>query len=286
VKHISTLIADINFILTPSTSGGVRDEVLKNFQERLSNHVKDTLEAKVTKEREPKVLYGSEIGEVCHRKLWYKLSNASSESLLPHVYFKFLYGDIIEETALLLAEAAGHTVEHAQEKVVYTAGDWQVRGRMDATIDGVMVDVKSMSTYGMDKLGLDLDLYDDPFGYIDQVSFYRNFGTTGAEDVAILAADKTLGHIKLAQGRGISKDTQVARITATTRTLDGPGIPSRAYEAKPEGASGNMKLCTQCSYCPYKQACWPGLRTFIYSNGPVYLTEVAKLPKVLEVPSG
>ena len=45
-----------------------------------------------------------------------------------------------------------------------------------------------------------------------------------------------------------------------------------------------------CAYCEYKAHCWKdanggrGLRKFIYSNGPVYLTEVNKTPKVIEVP--
>jgi hypothetical protein len=45
-----------------------------------------------------------------------------------------------------------------------------------------------------------------------------------------------------------------------------------------EGQSGNRKLSTNCSYCDYKKECWPGLRTFIYSKGPVYLTKVEREP--------
>jgi len=57
----------------------------------------------------------------------------------------------------------------------------------------------------------------------------------------------------------------------------------------PEGKSGNMKLGVNCSYCPHKVTCWDdanngdGLRLFLYSNGPMWLTEVQKEPKVQEI---
>ncbi len=51
----------------------------------------------------------------------------------------------------------------------------------------------------------------------------------------------------------------------------------------PDGKSGNMKLGTKCSYCKYKNECHPDLRTFLYSGGPRFLTEVVNEPKVLEV---
>lgn len=287
LSNIASLVADMYATLTPAKDGGVSEEVLKNFAERTANHVKDTLEAKDEREREARVLYASEVGEHCTRKLYYKLSNVCGESIPPHTYYKFLYGDIVEETALLLAEASGHLVTDPQLKVVATFGDWQVRGRQDATIDGVTVDVKSMSQYGMDKLTSNLDDYDDPFGYVDQVSFYRNYGPKqGDGDVAILGVDKTLGHIKLSLGRGLDREHQDAKIRATIQELSTGLLPARGYDAIPEGKSGNHKLGVSCSYCAYKKECYPGLRTFLYSKGPTFLTEVVVEPKVPELHNG
>ena len=59
--------------------------------------------------------------------------------------------------------------------------------------------------------------------------------------------------------------------------------PTKCYEPVADGKSGNMKLPVGCSYCSYKHECYPKLRTFIYSNGPKFLTEVGKVPSVLEV---
>lgn len=55
-----------------------------------------------------------------------------------------------------------------------------------------------------------------------------------------------------------------------------------------DGAYGNRKLGVECSYCPFKVDCWQdvndgsGLRKFIYSSGPRWLTVVKKEPNVME----
>lgn len=281
MSDITTLVRDINRVLTPSEDGGVGEEVLRNFAERTAHHVKDTLELREDRDREGNVLYASEVGERCTRKLYYRLTNHKGEAIPAHTHYKFLYGDVVEEITLLLAEAAGHKVEHCQEKVVAKVGDWEVRGRIDAVIDGVPVDVKSMSTYGYNDLPSSLDEYEDKFGYVDQVSFYRNW-RFDSETVGILGVDKTLGHIRLSLGRGLDKGSQAARVGHITTELE-KGVPDRAYQTVPEGKSGNEKLGVQCSYCPFKQECWPGLRTFLYSKGPVYLTRVMNEPNVPEV---
>ena len=65
--------------------------------------------------------------------------------------------------------------------------------------------------------------------------------------------------------------------------------PKRCFKPKADGESGNEKLDTNCSYCAFKEVCWSdanngdGLRLFLYSNGPRWLTRVEKEPKVYEV---
>ena len=58
------------------------------------------------------------------------------------------------------------------------------------------------------------------------------------------------------------------------------------YSAELEGKSGNEKLGFECSYCPYKAECWPGVRGFAYSYGPVFLTKVVRTPSVPEFKVG
>lgn len=91
------------------------------------------------------VLRGSRIGTSCGRKQWYD-TNApeSAEDMDPHTLLKFLYGNILEEIILFLAEEAGHSVEKRQATVELDG----IVGH-DAIIDGTLVDVKSASGRAM-----------------------------------------------------------------------------------------------------------------------------------------
>ena len=69
--------------------------------------------------------------------------------------------------------------------------------------------------------------------------------------------------------------------------LDTP--PELCYTPLPDGKKGNMRLPKGCSWCKYKHECHKdandgaGLRTFKYSTGYAYLTQVVAEPKVEEV---
>ena len=56
--------------------------------------------------------------------------------------------------------------------------------------------------------------------------------------------------------------------------------PSRGFKPEADGKSGNMKLGVNCSYCDFKEKCHPGLRTFMYYKGTVFLTKVERVPDV------
>ena len=50
-----------------------------------------------------------------------------------------------------------------------------------------------------------------------------------------------------------------------------------------------MKIARECNWCPYKYECHKesndgqGLRVFEYAKGPVYFTDVQKIPNVQEI---
>ena len=68
-----------------------------------------------------------------------------------------------------------------------------IKGSMDCKIDGILCDVKSTSTYGFKKFKENRLEYDDPFGYIDQLSGYGQ--AEGADEAMFLAMDKQNGHL-------------------------------------------------------------------------------------------
>lgn len=219
------------------------------------------------------------------RKLWYEAHNQSREELPPQAKMKFLYGDILECLLLFLAAEAGHTVENQQGEVEVNG----VLGHLDSTIDGALVDVKSASTQSFRKFKEGNLANDDPFGYMEQLAGYNE--GVNADRAGFLVIDKTLGHLTFLE---IPVDDLKAlkvpeRIEHLKEVVASPDIPERCYDPVPDGESGNMKLNTNCSYCDFKFDCWSdanngiGLRTFLYSKGPVHFTHIEKEPRVMEI---
>jgi hypothetical protein len=281
VKTIDTLVYDIEQVI--KGKGGWTKAVNEYFMETIG----EAAERRLTPSTEvrKKTLRMSNIGTPCKRKLWYYLNLPEHETDLPaHTHLKFFYGDIIESLLLSLAKAAGHTVEGEQDEVIVDG----IVGHRDAVIDGVTVDVKSVSTMGFTKFKRNELRADDPFGYIKQLTGYvygakEDPKVTDKTGGAFLVMDKQHGHIHLDYYDLEHELYLFPSVVGADKTLSSLSTePYREWEAIPDGKSGNMKLPAACSYCDYKWTCWPSLRGFAYSNGPTYLTKVVNLPKVPE----
>jgi hypothetical protein len=239
---------------------------------------------RLAEERGAQTLRLSNWGSKCERQLYLKINMPHLVETLPaHVRLKFLMGDIAEEVLLFLAKAAGHTVEGEQDELE-VAG---VVGHRDGIIDGRLVDAKSASPYGFKKFqehGLEAD---DPFGYIGQLGSYHSASRDDPrvhdkEKASFLAIDKVSGKLVLDTYSFKDSGNLEPALEAKKEMLRGP-IPPRGYEDEEMGKSGNRKLGVACSYCPVKSSCWPNLRVFGYSQGPVFLTVVADPPRVPEI---
>lgn len=227
----------------------------------------------------------SNLGTPCPRSLWYKVNEPDGgEALRPATRFKFLYGDLLEQVVISLAIASGHEVVGCQD----TLSVGGIEGHRDCVIDGLTVDVKSASSRAFAKFkdhGLEDD---DPFGYLSQLSSYVYAAkddplVTNKTHGAFLAVNKENGGLVLDVYDLSSfierKEEEVEQIKSMVGQVE---PPARGFVPLPDGKSGNMKLATNCSYCENKFKCWPEVRTFIYSNGPRYLTNVAREPDVPE----
>jgi hypothetical protein len=236
-------------------------------------------------ERTPMVIYASELGKPCKRQLWYSHNTPElAEAMPPKTKFKFLYGDMIEEAVLTLAEHAGHSVVNRQTVLEFTHHTgWKVRGRQDAVIDGVMVDVKSSSPFGMKKFAEGLTDANDTFGYRQQLSFYNGVGTPFYTEQGFVAVDKQNGDIEYHKSPWISV---ASNIEEAIETIEARVEPARIAHAEEEATFRNRKLATGCSYCAFKRACWrgtnggAGLLRAHYASAPVWLTHVTKPPAV------
>ena len=274
MKSITTLVDDMYGLVSgatapATTNNGVTISYDKWFTERAT-------------EREKKVLYFSEVGDPCPRRLWYRY-NQPEVATKPdgRALLKFFYGDMLEELVLNVAEDAGHSVTSKQERVIYDIGDgWVVRGRIDAVIDGVVVDVKSVTKYSEEKFKNDLQ--DDPFGYYQQLNGYA--AALNNDTAGFVTIQKELGHVNyypIEVNKGLFR--MQAEHAVETVSLETPDTINRLPAVAQSKTSKNKKLCTSCSYCNYKKQCWPEMRTFMYSSGPEFLVEVVDTPRVLEI---
>lgn len=293
MKTIDTLVQDINSLVN---DWGGWDTAASRF---LSDEMFEIMERRTTEERDrTPALRMSSLGTKCPRQLWYKIHQPNvGEPLSPKVKLKFLYGDMLEILLLSLVKASGHEVEGEQDQLEIAG----VKGHRDCVIDGVTVDIKSASSYAFKKFKEGLTEDKDDFGYIDQLGSYvyaghkadpkrvhKNLG-------AFLVIDKVHGEICLDKHwyKDIDREAEVERIKdIVNRDI----APARGFDAERDGyknkskgwiSNGNLKLGVNCSYCAFKETCWPGLRTFLYKYGnetkPVFFTKVVKTPKVPEV---
>ena len=275
----STLVSDIYALVQNGKE--VSEADAKEFGNDLASLIADRLRA--AKEGGRKfTLRMSNIGKGA-RQLWYDKHYGRDEKFEGPTLIKFIIGDITEMLLLFLADQSGHPVTHRQAEVALRG----IKGHIDAEIGDVTVDVKSASPHGFKKFANGTLVENDSFGYVEQIAGYSKARDTPG---AFLAMDKVSGHLAYLEFAkeelGVFKVED--RIEYLKSAMESPVEPERCYEDEPMGTSGNRKLGVNCSYCDHKARCWAdangglGLRTFIYSNGPVFLTEVKSEPKVYE----
>lgn len=254
--------------------------------QNLSDKLRTVLLYRLGQEQADPTLRMSNMGQPCERKLYYDIHNADQrEPLNGQTLLKFLYGAIVEELVLWLASEAGHSVQGEQDELTIAG----VKGHRDAVVDGVVCDVKTASGRGMEKFEKHLLEHDDPFGYLGQLGGYLAASqddplVTVKQEAAFIAVNKENGEIVVDTYKFDTDPEKWAQTVEAKRNIlakDKP--PVRGFNPIPDGASGNMKLGVNCRYCSHKHNCWPGLRTFAYSNGPAFLTKVIKEPKVPEI---
>lgn len=226
----------------------------------------------------------SALGDKCPRALWYMVHHPElAESLSAAARFKYGYGHIIESLALSLARLTGHTVEGEQDELVVDG----IVGHRDAVVDGCVLDVKSCSSISFSKIKDGLLAHDDPFGYLYQLDGYV-LGSlldplvTDKQRGYIFAIDKTLGHMALYEHKA-RREMVEARIRTYKQIVNRSDPPKCECGTRAVGASGNIGLDTKASYSLYKHLCFPELRTFLYSHGPVHLAKVSRTPDVPEL---
>ena len=281
---LNSLVRDIYDMLEDRevAEGVDLEDECKRFGESVAEHLLGALQPEANR----RGLRLSAIGRP-DRQVYNTYHGVDGEPIRGATLIKFLYGHIIEALLIALTRCSGHLVEDEQKEVELEG----VKGHMDCRIDGVLVDVKSCSSYGYKKFRNHELHKDDPFGYIGQLKAYAE--AEGDHEYAWLAMDKQNGNLCVL--RYDERDTESdyydsvnwsasERVRELKKLVGYDSPPQVCYEPVPDGKSGNEKLDTGCAYCQYKAHCWPDAKVFLYANGPRWLTKVVKEPRVLEVP--
>ena len=279
MKTIDTLVDDMYAVVDSGTelNEADLDAMLQDIKAAMIKQLDPTNRTDRTH------LRMSNIGQA-ECKIWHELHGTKGEPLTPDTRIKFLFGDIIEALTIFLVKAAGHTVTDEQKEVEIHG----IKGHMDCKIDGVTTDVKSAASRAFQKFDKGTLADDDPFGYIAQISGYAT--AEGEDEAAFLAMNKENGRFALLPVDSMDIIDPAERIDYLKQVVASDTPPERCFEPVEDGKSGNMKLPINCSYCAFKEECWKdanngqGLRTFVYSNGPRFLTTVEREPDVYEIP--
>ena len=218
------------------------------------------------------------------RQLWYEKRDPQGRGGIDGpTQIKFLYGHLLEEIVLMLVRMAGHEVTDEQKEVTVDG----IVGHMDCKINGEVVDVKTASRFAFNKFKDGRLAQDDPFGYLGQLAGYE--AAEGTENGGFLVLNKESGELCMYVPDDLDKPNIRSSIGILLPALELDTPPELCYTPIPDGKKGNMKLPKGCSWCKYKFKCYAdsndgkGLRTFKYSNGLTYLTEVVVEPKVEEL---
>ena len=275
IKSIHTLISDIDTLIL-SGSECLDEDMIEAFGKRMAS----LLSKRLTEKRDrPFTLRISSLGKSASQMWYEKRGYTKDRELDATTLLKFLYGDIVEELMLTLAELAGHKVTDRQKEVEIKG----IVGHIDALIDGEVVDVKSASSFSYDRFENGTLKDDDAFGYYMQIAGYAK--ALGHDKGHFLAMDKQMANTCLLTVPERDMPDVVARIDYLKARL-AEDEPIECNCTKKVEPNGNEYLTAQCSYNPYKHHAHPNMRTFLYSTGPRYFTKVVKEPNVAEIING
>jgi len=282
-KTLDTLVEDIYNkigVLADNKHIDLEEDTIEQFGESMKQILYDW--SHPTPRGKPS-LRMSNIGRK-ERQLWYDMkSEGTPERMPPSLFIKFLYGHLLEEIVLFLVKLSGHEVTSEQKEITVSG----IKGHMDCVIDGEVVDVKTASGFAFKKFKDGTLAEQDAFGYIAQLAGYEE--AEGTNNGGFLALNKESGELAMFRPDDFDKPNIKKKISSVKKAVKLKTPPERCYNPIPDGKSGNMQLPKGCVYCRHKFECHKdanegkGLRVFKYSNGNRYLTQVPKVPNVIEV---
>jgi len=181
-----------------------------------------------------------------------------------------MFGDIIEQLAILVMRAARVDIRSTQGPIRINIGGIDLKGTYDIDIGGKIYDIKSCSKYAFNhkfgpRGGFMAIKNSDDFGYVAQGYLYaeaekKPFG-------GWIAVNKETGEWAVTEAPddgGPYRHEALDKADAAIRTITTKQPFKRCFEDEQElfrgKPTGNTVLGTTCSFCQYKTKCWPGVQ--------------------------
>lgn len=198
-------------------------------------------------------------------QLWFEKNKPELKETKPTKFLlNMIVGDIVEAVFKGVLRASGIKFSD-NAKVVLDLGDTKIAGEYDMILDGSVDDIKSTTNYGFtskftDAMSLQQN---DDFGYVAQLVGYAK--AAGKSVGGWWVVSKESGDYKYISASELEADAVLAHIKETIAYINEDKPFERCFTDEPEtyrkAETGNRKLCKTCSYCDFKQSCWPQLQT-------------------------
>lgn len=180
---------------------------------------------------------------------------------------KMVIGDIVEIALVAIMKAAGVNIQEEHTRVQLDLSGEKINGTLDVIIDGALYDIKSASPWAYENKfakGYEELVKDDTFGYVGQLVSYAE-----AKGVALggfIVVNKSTGEVCVCEVPDTpevrNKALDFAEDNVNAVTTNRPFV--RSFEDQAEThyrkETGNRVLGINCSFCPFRFRCWPGLQ--------------------------
>jgi len=196
-------------------------------------------------------------------QLWFEKNEPEKALPLPTTFvMNMMIGDIVEAVFKGLLTEAGVRYEDSEKVKLDIDDDTSISGTYDLVIDGAVDDVKSASNWSYTNKFESVDTLrqGDAFGYVAQLAGYAR--AANKKPGGWWVVNKANGQFKYVPADGIDINEEIDHIKETVDTVEQNEF-KRCFDAVPEKfrgkETGNMVLGSECGFCRYRFACWPGL---------------------------
>lgn len=244
VKHTDSIMSEE---IIDRVTDEIRDSLKKQFVDKSNNDFR---------------LRMSNLGRP-YCQLWFD-KNKPQTALPPTSNFviNMMIGDVLESVFKGILSASGVDYQNG-EKVTLNLKSQKIEGTPDLIMDGKVDDVKTASPWSYENKFKDYNtLYEnDSFGYVAQLAGYAK--ACGVKPGGWWVINKANGDFKYIPAWGLNVDHNIEKANTLAEELD-KNYFRRVYSDEPETyrkkPTGNRKLCRECSWCSYRNECWPNLK--------------------------